>query len=77
MSSPAQTLGLRVQIPFDARISEFILCLRCPVQVAALRRANPPSKESYPLSIAVFLNRRAAAYTGLSSYKKRIYRAAV
>jgi hypothetical protein len=28
----------------------FILCLCFPVQVAALRRADPPSKESYRLS---------------------------
>jgi hypothetical protein len=28
----------------------FILCLCCPVQVAALRRPDPPSKESYRLS---------------------------
>jgi hypothetical protein len=28
----------------------FILCLCCPVQVAALRRADPPPKECYRLS---------------------------
>jgi hypothetical protein len=28
-------------------ISAFILCLCCPVQVTALRRADPPPKESY------------------------------
>jgi hypothetical protein len=32
---------------------DMYVCLRlcCPVQVAALRRAHPPSKESYRLSI--------------------------
>lgn len=40
-----------VRIPLYAQLSEFILCLRCPVQVADLRRADPSSKESYPLSI--------------------------
>jgi hypothetical protein len=31
-------------------LSTFILCLCCPVQVVALQRADPPSKESYRLS---------------------------
>jgi hypothetical protein len=31
-------------------MSAFILCLFCPVYVVALRRAEPPSKESYRLS---------------------------
>jgi hypothetical protein len=31
-------------------LCSFILCLCCPVQVANLRRADPPSKESYRLS---------------------------
>jgi hypothetical protein len=30
-------------------LSTFILCLCCPVQVAVLRRADPPPKESYRL----------------------------
>jgi hypothetical protein len=33
----------------------FILCLCCPVYVAALRRADHSSKESYQLSISVRL----------------------
>jgi hypothetical protein len=32
-------------------VSAFILCLCCPVYVAALRRADHSSKESYQLSI--------------------------
>jgi hypothetical protein len=30
-----------------------LFCLCCPVKVAALRRADHPSKESYQLSISV------------------------
>jgi hypothetical protein len=30
-------------------LSAFLLCLCCPVYVAALRRADPPTKESYRL----------------------------
>jgi hypothetical protein len=32
-------------------VSAFILCLCCPVLVAALRLAHPPSKKSYRLSM--------------------------
>jgi hypothetical protein len=49
-SSPAQALGSWVIIPLEAWMSAFILCLSSPLQVAALRRADPPSKESYRLS---------------------------
>jgi hypothetical protein len=31
ISSPVQTLGLRFRIPLEAWMSEFILCLCCPV----------------------------------------------
>jgi hypothetical protein len=47
MSSPARTLGSWVTIPLKAWMSLFILCL---CYVAALRRADLPSKESYRLS---------------------------
>jgi hypothetical protein len=50
MSPPVQTLGSRVQVPFEARMPEFILCLYYPMYVEALRRADTPSKESYRLS---------------------------
>jgi hypothetical protein len=43
MSSAARTLKFWVPIPFKALMS---VC----VNVAALRRADPPSKESYPPS---------------------------
>jgi hypothetical protein len=46
----SQTLGSWDRIPLDGCLSAFVLCLCCPVYVAALRRANPPSKESYQLS---------------------------
>jgi hypothetical protein len=49
-SSLARTLGLCVRIPVKAWMFAFILCLCCPVKVAALRRADQPSKESYQLS---------------------------
>jgi hypothetical protein len=35
----------------DTGMSVFILCLCCPVKVGALRRADPPCKKSYWLSI--------------------------
>jgi hypothetical protein len=31
-------------------MSPIILCLCCPMQIAALRRTDPPSKESYRVS---------------------------
>jgi hypothetical protein len=37
------------------RLYAFILCLCCPVYVAALQRADHSSKESYQLSISVRL----------------------
>jgi hypothetical protein len=51
LSSPAQTLGSWVRIPLEAWMSGCVysvFVLFC-VQVAALRRADPPSKESYRL----------------------------
>jgi hypothetical protein len=51
LSSPAQTLGSWVRIPLRAWIYMCVypvFVLSC-VQVAALRRADPPSKESYQL----------------------------
>jgi hypothetical protein len=51
MSPPAQTLGSWIRIPLEAWMSSFILYLCCPVQVAALRLADPPSEESSRLSI--------------------------
>jgi hypothetical protein len=51
-SSPARTLGSRVRVPLQAWmfVCAFILCwLVFRVYVAALRRAHPPSKESYRL----------------------------
>jgi hypothetical protein len=53
-SSPSRTLGWWVRIPLDAWMpvyvySVFMFC----VQVAALRRADPPSKESYRLCIGL------------------------
>jgi hypothetical protein len=48
MSSPDRTLESWVRIPPMAWMFAFILC--CPAYVAALRRADPPSNESYRLS---------------------------
>jgi hypothetical protein len=48
LSAPAQTLGSWVPIPLEAWISVCVYSvsvLSC-VQIAALRRANPPSKKS-------------------------------
>jgi hypothetical protein len=42
----------------------FILCLCCPVEVAALRRADHSSKESYKLSISVRLRNLARGGVG-------------
>jgi hypothetical protein len=52
-SSPARTLGLWVRIPLIEWMSVrvySVFVLSC-VQVAALRHADPPSKESYRLCI--------------------------
>jgi hypothetical protein len=49
LSSPVQTLGSLVRIPLEAWVSmcvNSVFVLSC-VQVAALRRTDPPSKESY------------------------------
>jgi hypothetical protein len=48
LSSPARILGSWVRIPLEAWMSAFfsVFVMSC-VKVAALRRANPPSKESY------------------------------
>jgi hypothetical protein len=45
-----QTLGSWLQIPLEAYLSDFILCMCRPVYVAALRRADHPLKEFYQLS---------------------------
>jgi hypothetical protein len=53
LSTPAKTLGSWVRIPLEAWLFVCIysvFVLSC-VQVAALRRADPPSKESYWLCI--------------------------
>jgi hypothetical protein len=56
-SSFAQTLGSWIRIALEAYMSLFVysvfvlLCVCVCVWVAALRRANPPSKESYRLCI--------------------------
>jgi hypothetical protein len=49
LSSPAQTLGSWVRIALKAwlLVCAFILFVLSYVQAAALRRADPPSKESY------------------------------
>jgi hypothetical protein len=54
--SLAWTLGSWVRIPLKAWMSvfAFILCMCCAVYVAALRRADPPSKESYRLRKKVY-----------------------
>jgi hypothetical protein len=53
----------------------FILCLCCPVQVAALRRADHSSKESYQLSISVrlrnLIKRRPRPNRAVAQYKKK------
>jgi hypothetical protein len=51
LSSLARTLGPWVRIPLDAWMSVCIYFMFVPpcVQVAALRRADPPTKESYRL----------------------------
>jgi hypothetical protein len=48
---PAQILGSWVRIPHEASMSVFVysVLVLFSVQVAALRRADPPSKESYRL----------------------------
>jgi hypothetical protein len=55
LSSPAWTLGSWVRIPLEAWMSvcAFILFVLSCVQVTALRRADPPSKESYRLCIGL------------------------
>jgi hypothetical protein len=58
---PARTLGSSVQIQFETRMSlcvYSVFVLSC-VQIKALRRADPPSEESYWLCI------------GLRNWKKR------
>jgi hypothetical protein len=51
MSSPAQILGSWVRIPLETWMCAFRLCFYCPLKVAAFRRADHPSKESYRLCI--------------------------
>jgi hypothetical protein len=52
----------------------FTLCLCCPVQVAALRRADHSSKESYQPSINVrlrnFIKRRPRPDMGWSAIEE-------
>jgi hypothetical protein len=50
MSSSARTLGSWVRIPSKAWIFTCILCLCCPVYVAALLPVDSVSKGSYRLS---------------------------
>jgi hypothetical protein len=50
-SSPAQTLGWCIRIPLDTRMSAFMLRLCSTVQAGTLRKSNPPSKESYRISV--------------------------
>jgi hypothetical protein len=55
LSSFARTLGSWVQIQnqgMDIRVRVFCVVLSC-VLVAALRRADPPSKESYRMCIGL------------------------
>jgi hypothetical protein len=51
LSSLVRTLGswVRIQLKAWMSVCAFILCSCCPVYVAVLRRADPPSKESYSL----------------------------
>jgi hypothetical protein len=49
LSSPPRTLGSCVRIPLEACMCVFILFVLSYVQRAALRHADPPSKESYRL----------------------------
>jgi hypothetical protein len=51
LSSPAETLRSWVRIPLEAWMSMCVysVCAVLSVQLAALRRADPPSKESYRL----------------------------
>jgi hypothetical protein len=46
LSSLARTLGSLVRIPLKAWMSVCLFCV-CVLYVAALRRADPPSKGSY------------------------------
>jgi hypothetical protein len=57
MSSPARTLGSWVLITLKSWMSVFVLLC---VQVAFLRRANLPSKESYRLCIGLINSKKAA-----------------
>jgi hypothetical protein len=68
MSSPAQTLGSSVRIPLEARMYVCIYSvsvLSC-VQVAALRRVDLPSTESYRLCTKIKkLKKRPRSNKGL------------
>jgi hypothetical protein len=46
-----KALGSLVRIPVTASMDAFFLYLCCPVRTADLRRADPPSEESYRLSV--------------------------
>jgi hypothetical protein len=56
MSLPAQTLGSRVQIPLEASISVYILCLCSLVYVVALRWADHPPKFVSEIKISEVMN---------------------
>jgi hypothetical protein len=62
LSSPAKTLGSWVRIPLEAWMSvcvHSVFVLSC-VQIAALRRADPPYKESYRLCKTIKKLQKAA-----------------
>jgi hypothetical protein len=65
-SSSVRTLGSWVRIPLEAWMSVYfysVFELFC-VQVAALRRGDPPSKESYRLCIDYETEKAAKVHKG-------------